>query len=286
MSPPWMPLYVGDYLADTAHLRAAESGAYLHLIMHYWRNGGLPSEDDALARIAKMTNAEWKRARPVLIQLFQDGWRHKRIEFELTEAARISEAGRKGGVASGEARRKKSKAKPNDRSTTVQRLMNDQRTNGEALHSPSHTPEAKASGEPSKTRKLRKKPEMPLSDDWHPSEGDLAYGRKIGLSDSEMSRELERFRNGARSKDRRLSDWGAGFRNWLLKATEFMGREPPRSPDESAPVGFYAAATSQELDAWDRYRERTMGKSYPRDAKGGWNFPTQWPPGHEQNAAA
>jgi uncharacterized protein YdaU (DUF1376 family) len=42
MSQPWMPLYVGDYIADTAHLSCAESGAYLHLIMHYWRAGSLP----------------------------------------------------------------------------------------------------------------------------------------------------------------------------------------------------------------------------------------------------
>ena len=56
MSRPWMPLYIADYLADTAHLRAPESGAYLHLIMHYWRRGSLPDNDRQLATIAKMTD--------------------------------------------------------------------------------------------------------------------------------------------------------------------------------------------------------------------------------------
>ncbi len=128
MSRPWMPLYVGDYLADTTHLRAAEHGAYLNLIMHYWMRGGLPQDDVALARIARMTLREWNKARPIIEPFFSDGWKHKRVEFELTEAARISAAGRAGGRASAEARRQRSL---NDPATTVERPLND-RTNDQA----------------------------------------------------------------------------------------------------------------------------------------------------------
>ena len=117
MSRPWMPLYVGDYIADTAHLTAAESGAYLHLIMHYWQKGGLPTDERLLARIAKMTTSQWAESRDVIREFFQDGWKHKRIEFELTEAARLSAAGKAGGVASGASRRSKR--------TTVERSFND-----------------------------------------------------------------------------------------------------------------------------------------------------------------
>lgn len=103
MPRPWMPLYVADYLADTAHLRAAESGAYLHLIMHYWQHGSLPADDVRLARIARMTPKEWAGTRDLISLFFEGGWVHKRIEFELAEAEKAYErranAGKLGGKA-------------------------------------------------------------------------------------------------------------------------------------------------------------------------------------------
>jgi uncharacterized protein YdaU (DUF1376 family) len=90
MSKPWMPLYLDDYLGDTGHFRAAEHGAYLLLIMHYWKRGGLPDDDRQLATIARMTPGEWRKARPLIAAMFQSGWRHKRVDEELERAAEIS----------------------------------------------------------------------------------------------------------------------------------------------------------------------------------------------------
>jgi len=98
-----MPLYIADYLADTRRLRAAEHGAYLLLIMEYWTVGSLPDDDAQLARIAAMTDREWRAARPIIEALFQQGWRHKRIDAELERAnakrERRVEAGKRGGNA-------------------------------------------------------------------------------------------------------------------------------------------------------------------------------------------
>ena len=92
MARPWMPLWVADYLRDTRGLCAAEHGAYLLLIMEYWTVGGLPTDDDRLARIASMSLQEWKKAKPVVKGFFDENWKHGRIESELAKAEAVSGA--------------------------------------------------------------------------------------------------------------------------------------------------------------------------------------------------
>jgi uncharacterized protein YdaU (DUF1376 family) len=89
MSHAWMPLYVDDYLADTGHLTALEHGAYMLMIMHYWQKGGLPTDERMIARVARLNADQWAESRDVLAMLFEDGWKHKRIEEELAKASEI-----------------------------------------------------------------------------------------------------------------------------------------------------------------------------------------------------
>lgn len=102
----YMPLWIGDYLADTARLTTEQHGAYLLLIMDYWRNGALPDDPVALAQIARMPRAEWMRHRRALLVYFEkrEGrLYHKRIERELARSRRqrqtAAEKGRKGALA-------------------------------------------------------------------------------------------------------------------------------------------------------------------------------------------
>lgn len=87
---PWMPLYVGDYLADTRRLSTLQHGIYLLLIMEYWAVGSLPDDDNMLAQIACLTRKQWDNNRIAIASLFQAGWKHKRIEAELEKAADVS----------------------------------------------------------------------------------------------------------------------------------------------------------------------------------------------------
>jgi uncharacterized protein YdaU (DUF1376 family) len=140
MSPPWMPLYIADYLRDTTHLRGLESGAYLHLIMAYWVGGKLPDNDRQLATITKLTLPEWRRVRPVVEQFFHDGWKHKRVDAELARAADISSKRR----ASAEQRHGKRDANaPANGHANAHRL--DTHARGSSP-SQSHTPKEEAEG--------------------------------------------------------------------------------------------------------------------------------------------
>lgn len=91
---PWMPLYAADFLADTSHLTAAETGAYLCLIMHYWMKGGLPTDNRQLARIARMTARQWADSRETLAAFFGEGWTHERVDEERQKADQRSSQAR------------------------------------------------------------------------------------------------------------------------------------------------------------------------------------------------
>lgn len=105
MKRPWMPLYVGDYLADTGHLTTEAHGAYFLLIMHYWAHESLPQESKSLAVLARLSLKKWKVIEPVLRPLFGPYWSHKRLDEELEKSKDISSkraaAGKLGRQANG-----------------------------------------------------------------------------------------------------------------------------------------------------------------------------------------
>lgn len=85
-SLPWMPVFPGDELAETAHLSAEEYGAYQLLKMALWQHKTLPQDEARLARIARLDAAGWAAVRPMLLPLFGDGWRHEKLEQQRLTA--------------------------------------------------------------------------------------------------------------------------------------------------------------------------------------------------------
>src|SRR5476649_2811518 len=100
----WMPVFIGDYAAETLHLNAAQHGGYFLLLMASWKAGGsLPDDDARLAATARMTADEWRQNRSILAEFFvvADGtWRHEELNKRLERASdnrqKRSESGSKG----------------------------------------------------------------------------------------------------------------------------------------------------------------------------------------------
>lgn len=100
----WMPIYIGDYLADTTMLSTEQHGAYLLMLMAYWKNGPLPDDDEILANITRLPIDRWKKTRGLLLGFFSviDGFLiNRRADEEKSKAddflAKQRSNGAKGG---------------------------------------------------------------------------------------------------------------------------------------------------------------------------------------------
>lgn len=82
-----MPLWTDAYLGDTTHLSTLEHGAYLLLLITAWRtrDGKLPNNDKLLAKYSRLSDAQWKRIKPVLEPFFKvtsSNWMQGRLMDE------------------------------------------------------------------------------------------------------------------------------------------------------------------------------------------------------------
>lgn len=103
----WMPLYIADYLSATSRLTTEQHGAYLLLLMDYWKSGAPPDNDVVLAQITKLSPDAWANARTMLEPFFevQDGaWFQPRVESEMAKANHNKKANKERGMKGAQAR--------------------------------------------------------------------------------------------------------------------------------------------------------------------------------------
>ena len=87
--------------------------------------------------------------------------------------------------------------------------------------------------------------------------------------------------------------WSSRERRYIASATRWLseGRwrqaDPVRATVAQTPhvETVWISATSPEWRAWADHWRATKGKSPPVDAKGGWRFPSQYPPASLEQAA-
>jgi uncharacterized protein YdaU (DUF1376 family) len=125
-APPYMRFNFAHYTVDTDHLTTAqEHGAYFLLLKAMWIAGGkLPADDKRLARIAKVTEAEWRELRDTILPFFKRRGgiiRHKRVDAEFEHYKSRSESASQAGKVSASKRANKNNVKA---ATNVERPTN------------------------------------------------------------------------------------------------------------------------------------------------------------------
>jgi uncharacterized protein YdaU (DUF1376 family) len=212
-----MKLFVGDYLADTGHLRTIEHGAYLLLIMHYWRTGPLPDDARKLASVARMSPREWAMHGAAVCAMFTatDGvLRHKRVDAEMAAALEVSTK-----------RANAAHARHNGKG-----LKNNETTHANALHvyskctpcavclqalcicpaTESHSQSQKEK-EGKKEKATLRASRLPI--DWTPSVADRAFARDLGLDPDKVAANFRDYWHGVPGAKGTKADWPATWRN-------------------------------------------------------------------------
>lgn len=96
-----MPLYVGDYMADTIGLGVRQHGAYLLAMMAYWQKGEALTSDE----LWKICGRDVDRICRFFVWC-DERWHHKRIDEELARAADFMAKAHAKAMKGVEARRK------------------------------------------------------------------------------------------------------------------------------------------------------------------------------------
>lgn len=103
MSIPYIPLYVADYDADTAHLTLEEDGAYNRLLRLCWRTSGCSVPDDRkwIMRKMRVSADDYDRViGPIIEEFFTVGFDrvfHPRLQQEHAKIEATSKSRSKAG---------------------------------------------------------------------------------------------------------------------------------------------------------------------------------------------
>lgn len=103
---PFMPLATDAFIGDTTGLNAAETGAYMMLLICQWRNNGQPLDNNPkkLQRMTRCTKAQFNRVWPEIVHFFEiteSTISQKRVEKTMLEVLKKIQVKRESGKLGG-----------------------------------------------------------------------------------------------------------------------------------------------------------------------------------------
>ena len=267
----WMPLYIGDYMADTMCLTTEQHGAYLLLLMEQWMTGPIKDDDEDLAAITKLPIDQWRNQRGKLARFFkiESGlWSQPRLaaEKEAAESRRKAAAdnGKKGG-----------RPKIGDNPEITHGL-----SEGLPSSNPNHNPQKSSSPSPSPILQTivcntmdsphslvdpppKKKRRTKIPDD-HVLTTDLRdrallYWLDRNRTDLNPDDEFGKFIASHRSRGTTMVNWDAAWQTWYSNAPKF--NPPPKGATNGTNQHSSRSAVDRVNDAISRRareREETL----------------------------
>lgn len=245
----WMPLHIENYLADTGHLTAAEHGAYMLLIMSYWREGGLPADERLIQRMSRLSKDEWAESRDIIAALFQEGWKHKRIDEELTKADEIIEKRRSAALG------RHAKSKAGAHAEQVQSKCTDTGV-------PPRTDNQEPNGSSTNPRGARLAPDWSLPVEWR------EWAVNAGLPPERCDLEASKMQNwsinaGAKGAKK---DWFRAWQNWVREAVDKLPNQrgsPPAKASNTSALANAASRLVQNMRSADEIRSGSRRDGIP-----------------------
>jgi uncharacterized protein YdaU (DUF1376 family) len=252
MTLPWFPFYADAYTGDTGHLTCEEHGAYLQLMLAYYRSEKpLPGTDRALASLVKLPVDRWLECKPALAPFFrEDGgfWHHDRIEDEIKD--------RHDKHAKGTAKAKVAAAARHRQAGSKQATSQPQASQNSAhLHLHEHPPSGGVEAPPPKAE--LQGVGSGIDREFQP---DQQTFEDCGmLSAHDIAAEVPKFIDHHLDKGSFSADWQASFRKWLDREIAFRAKHAPKP--ERAPPRIELNTTPD----WDSYCKRFAGgMGWPR----------------------
>jgi uncharacterized protein YdaU (DUF1376 family) len=219
---PYLPLYVGDFLAATAEWGGEERALYLLLLSHQWALGSLPSEPDRVRRVAGWGARVFRKCWPTVVKKFveRDGRLYNlRLEVHRMRSLEIAEKRVESGKRGARARWE----------TVANR---DGEPNGVAMANAKALPCHPIQTNPIKERTLEASPRRParsskstktLLPDSLSLNADLESYVVTHLPDADAAALFEKFAGQAKAKGWMNADWAQAFKTYVRNCAPSSG---------------------------------------------------------------
>jgi uncharacterized protein YdaU (DUF1376 family) len=274
-------------MADTSHLNALETGAYLLLLMMAWRTAGcgLPNDDYRLGKWARVDARTWSRIKPRVMEFWtleEGGWKQKRLTKEYAIVSKRAEVARENGKHGG---------RPNS-------LKMNGHANPPGLPSdtqpkaPNPNPSKKEEGETSSPScPKRKRVRTPYPEDFENFWS--AYPTDALMSKKETLTAWQRL--SAEDQADAVTSI-QGFKAYCAAQPDYRPVHACRYLSQRRFEGFLSLArkgTSQvfivqdtpEWHAWQQVRKTPVTENRELRGARGWWFEAKWPPEYRLEAA-